>query len=89
MIRTIKPEIARTFVRSTLSMHKASRLSNTPTTRRPHKSKAIERDARFKEYLEDRKGWVDRRAADSQERAVKNVEIAKDIRARWLGGSKE
>ncbi|BEI98969.1 hypothetical protein CcaverHIS631_0400120 [Cutaneotrichosporon cavernicola] len=55
----------------------------------PHKSKAIERDARFKEYLEDRKGWVDRRAADSQERAVKNVEIAKDIRARWLGGSKE
>ncbi|BEI91196.1 uncharacterized protein CcaverHIS019_0400160 [Cutaneotrichosporon cavernicola] len=67
-------------------MHKASRLSNTPTTRR---SKAIERDARFKEYLEDRKGWVDRRAADSQERAVKNVEIAKDIRARWLGGSKE
>ncbi|BEJ14238.1 hypothetical protein CspHIS471_0400050 [Cutaneotrichosporon sp. HIS471] len=55
----------------------------------PHKSKAIDREARFKEYLEDRKGWVDRRAADSQERAVKNVEIAKDIRARWLGGSKE
>lgn len=54
----------------------------------PQKSKAIERETRFKEYLEDRKGWVDRRASDSQERAVKNVEIAKEIRARWLSSSK-
>ncbi|WVF71059.1 hypothetical protein IAT40_005856 [Kwoniella sp. CBS 6097] len=43
-----------------------------------------QRDDRYKEYLKDREEWIERRAKDSQERAKKNVEIAQDIRNRWL-----
>lgn len=42
------------------------------------------RNDRFNQYLADRQIWLDRRSKDSQERASKNVEIAKDLRARWL-----
>jgi hypothetical protein len=38
--------------------------------------------------LADRQIWVDRRAADSKERAIKNKEFAAEIRARWLTGFK-
>lgn len=44
-----------------------------------------QREDRYKEYLADRNAWVDRRAADSQQRAVKNKEYAAEIRSRWLG----
>lgn len=43
-----------------------------------------QRDQRFKDYLADRQQWVDRRAADSKERAVKNKVHAEEIRTRWL-----
>lgn len=49
------------------------------------KTMVKEQEERFEAYLKDRQGWVDRRAKDSQARAVKNVEIAKEIRQRWLG----
>ena len=43
-----------------------------------------QRTERFKEYLADRLTWIDRRADASQERARKNVELARELRARWL-----
>ena len=45
---------------------------------------AKQRSDRYEIYLKDRQTWLDRRAADSQQRAIKNVEIAKEIRKRWL-----
>ena len=43
-----------------------------------------QREERFQEFVEDRNRWLERRANDSQERAKKNVEIAKDIRTRFM-----
>ena len=43
-----------------------------------------QREERFREFVEDRNRWLERRAKDSQERAKKNVEIARDIRARFM-----
>ena len=52
------------------------------------KTMIAQRDERFKEYLKDRQIWVDRRAADSKQRAVDNAKIATEIRSRWLAGLK-
>ncbi|WVW79027.1 hypothetical protein I302_100990 [Kwoniella bestiolae CBS 10118] len=46
------------------------------------------REERFKDYLKDRQVWIDRRADDSQERAKRNVEIAKEVRTRWMASLK-
>lgn len=43
-----------------------------------------QREERFKEYLADRQIWIDRRAESSQARAKKNVEMAQEVRDRWL-----
>lgn len=43
-----------------------------------------QREERYKEYLADRQTWVDRRATDSKNRAMKNKEYAAEIRERWL-----
>lgn len=43
-----------------------------------------QREERFKEYLADRQIWIDRRAESSQVRAKKNVEMAQEVRDRWL-----
>lgn len=43
-----------------------------------------QREERFKEFVDDRNKWLERRAKASRERAVNKVEIAKDIRARFL-----
>ncbi|KAE8538161.1 hypothetical protein D1P53_005499 [Cryptococcus gattii VGV] len=45
-----------------------------------------QREQRFKDYLADRQVWIDRRAADSKHRAIKNREFAAEIRQRWLAG---
>jgi hypothetical protein len=42
------------------------------------------REQRYKEFIDDRNQWLARRANDSQERSRKNIEIAKDIRRRFL-----
>jgi hypothetical protein len=52
------------------------------------KAMVTQREQRFQDYLADRQIWVDRRAGDSQNRAVKNKEIAAEIRQRWLAGLK-
>lgn len=46
-----------------------------------------QRAERLREYLRDRQVWLDRRAQDSQERAKRNVELAKALRVRWLASS--
>ena len=47
------------------------------------------RAKRMEEYLADRQVLFDRRAEDSQARARKNVELAKEVRARWLRSLEE
>lgn len=49
-----------------------------------HRELVKQRKKRFDEYLADRQIWIDRRADDSQDRAKANVQIAKDLRQRWL-----
>jgi hypothetical protein len=34
--------------------------------------------------VDDRNAWLERRAKASRERAVRNIEVAKDIRKRFL-----
>lgn len=41
-------------------------------------------DKRMEEFVDNRNEWLQRRATNSRERARKNVEIAKDIRRRFL-----
>ncbi|KAK5104077.1 hypothetical protein LTS08_001961 [Lithohypha guttulata] len=43
-----------------------------------------QRQDRFDEFVADRNSWLERRAKDSKIRAENNVQIAKDIRSRWL-----
>jgi hypothetical protein len=43
-----------------------------------------QRDERMEEFVKDRDEWLARRARDFQERARNNVDICKDIRARFL-----
>lgn len=43
-----------------------------------------QRADRLVEYLRDRQVYIDRRAADSQQRAKENVQLAKEVRDRWL-----
>jgi len=42
------------------------------------------REERMAAYLADHQVWLRRRAADSQARAARNVELAQDVRDRWL-----
>jgi hypothetical protein len=48
-----------------------------------------QRDERMKAFVDDRNQWLERRAEASRERAKSNVEIAKDIRKRFLENLKE
>jgi hypothetical protein len=43
-----------------------------------------QREARMKAFVDDRNQWLERRATESRDRAKNNVEIAKDIRRRFL-----
>lgn len=43
-----------------------------------------QRQERLKEFVDGRNEWLERRAKDSRQRAKRNVEIAKDIRRRFL-----
>ncbi|KAK4893444.1 hypothetical protein LTR27_008126 [Elasticomyces elasticus] len=47
-----------------------------------------QRDQRMKEFVADREQWLDRRAEASRTRAKKNVEIAADIRKRFMASLK-
>jgi hypothetical protein len=35
-------------------------------------------------YLAKRQAWLERRAADSRQRAIRNIEYARDLRSRWM-----
>lgn len=48
-----------------------------------------QREERLEAFLEDRKKWLERRAEASRKRALNNIEIAKDIRKRFLQSLKE
>ncbi|KAA8906911.1 hypothetical protein TRICI_005049 [Trichomonascus ciferrii] len=52
------------------------------------KQKHLEHNRRFREFLDDRSQWIERRAEDSKVRSIKNIEIAKDIRTRYLNSLK-
>lgn len=43
-----------------------------------------QQDERMKEFVADREKWLERRAVASRERARNNIEIAKDIRKRFM-----
>lgn len=53
------------------------------------KKMITQRDERMKAFLADRNKVLERRAADSRERAKKNVEFAKDVRRRFLESLKK
>ncbi|MCJ1299534.1 hypothetical protein MMC08_002326 [Hypocenomyce scalaris] len=46
-------------------------------------------DEEMKAFVKDREQYMERRAVQSRERAVKNVEIAKDVRRRFLNSLKK
>lgn len=48
------------------------------------KAQIQQREDRYKAFVEDREKWLARRAQKSKERAQSNVEIAKDIRRRFM-----
>lgn len=50
------------------------------------KAMVEQQEKRYKEYLDDRQVWIDRRAQDSKDRSKKNAEHAAEIRTRWLSG---
>jgi hypothetical protein len=72
------------------------RLPNRPAVKPPveptgavvltdaQQKKIAEREERLKAFVDDRNAWLERRAKASRERAVRNIEIAKDIRKRFL-----
>lgn len=72
------------------------RLPNRPTVAPPpepqlkrdltsqEKENISARDARFKTFVDDRNTWLERRAKASRERAKNNVELAKDVRRRFM-----
>ncbi|KAK5173247.1 uncharacterized protein LTR77_001928 [Saxophila tyrrhenica] len=74
----------------------AQRLPNRPKIEPPpepsasrelteqQKSNIEAREKRFKEFVEDRNQWLERRAKASKERAESNVEIARDVRRRFM-----
>ncbi|KAH7388950.1 hypothetical protein BKA64DRAFT_580535 [Cadophora sp. MPI-SDFR-AT-0126] len=81
----------------------ADRLPNRPQVKPPpsydgksganvltdlQKKNIQQRDDRMKEFVDDRNKWLERRAAASRERARNNVEIARDIRTRFMNSLK-
>lgn len=53
------------------------------------KEKLAQHRARYDMFVKDRNGWLERRAEDSRERAMNNVQICKDIRRRFLESLEE
>ena len=51
---------------------------------KPQRDAVEARAIRLEKYLADRKVLIDRRADDSQARSRRNVELAKEVRDRWL-----
>ncbi|KFY77765.1 hypothetical protein V499_02919 [Pseudogymnoascus sp. VKM F-103] len=73
----------------------AERLPNRPEVKQPEVPAAKDltelqtahlkqQDERMKEFVADRENWLERRAVASRERARNNIEIAKDIRKRFM-----
>lgn len=73
----------------------AERLPNRPEVKQPEVPAAKDltelqtahlkqQDERMKEFVADREKWLERRAVASRERARNNIEIAKDIRKRFI-----
>ncbi|KFZ14605.1 hypothetical protein V502_05989 [Pseudogymnoascus sp. VKM F-4520 (FW-2644)] len=73
----------------------AERLPNRPEVKQPEVPAAKDltelqtahlkqQDERMKEFVADREKWLERRAVASRERARNNIEIAKDIRKRFM-----
>jgi hypothetical protein len=48
------------------------------------KAMVEQREDRMREFVKDRNEWLERRANDSRKRAKNNIEIAKDVRKRFL-----
>ena len=77
-----------------------ARLPNRPTIQPPsepaadraltdlQRSKIEQREERLAAFLDDRNKWLERRANASRDRAQRNIEVAKDVRRRFLEGLK-
>ncbi|KAL4863631.1 hypothetical protein BDV12DRAFT_206337 [Aspergillus spectabilis] len=48
------------------------------------REKLVQHQERYRAFVEDRNQWLARRARDSKERALSNVEICRNIRTRFL-----
>jgi hypothetical protein len=46
-----------------------------------------QRDARMADFTAQRDEWFERRAVESRERAVKNKELAAEVRAKFLANT--
>jgi hypothetical protein len=59
-----------------------------PAANRPltdlQKRNIKQREERLEAFLKDRNQWLERRAQASRQRALNNVELAKDVRNRFL-----
>ena len=80
---SLPPVQARLPRRAVIPQNDITSWSGKPTTN-AQRAMIQQRQERMKSFMADRDAWIDRRAADAKVRAAKNIEMAEEVRTRWV-----